>query len=263
MITDGPNNNIKDGTAAAEDSALNSDNIENTAKEDGALNLNPDNIPKTAKEDESFALTDDNATDSAADGTTEATLAPREARSESDAGNAYVPKNKYEAALLHVYRDKTLSEMLRITSLFTVLFSLYSYIFNIALLIGSAEYMAVIRIVLITAVPFVCVSIARKLIKAPRPYEELPFYEITPKKKKGCSFPSRHVFSIFVIATVLIPYNLLHSIILFAAGIGLAVCRVLLGIHYVRDTVAGALIGIISGFLGLFITGLLLTGIMH
>ena len=103
------------------------------------------------------------------------------------------------------------------------------------------------------AIPFVLVSVIRVIINAPRPYEVLRIFDNLPKNKKGRAFPSRHAFSIFVIATAALPIYPILSVILLLLGAGLCVARVLLGIHFVRDVLAGAAIGIVSAVLGIII----------
>lgn len=66
----------------------------------------------------------------------------------------------------------------------------------------------VIRIVAVTAVSFIGVSYFRKKFDAPRPYTVYNYEPIIKKEKEGNSFPSRHVFSAFVIATTFIYANL-------------------------------------------------------
>ena len=114
-------------------------------------------------------------------------------------------------------------------------------------------FQELIKLLAVTGAPFVLVSLMRRFINAPRPYELLEFYKRKPKGKAGKSFPSRHVFSVFIIATVLIPTDPLLSAALFAAGALLAFLRVALGIHFVRDVVAGALIGAATGGIGLLV----------
>ena len=162
----------------------------------------------------------------------------------------YVPKNKYENTLYRVYCDDGLSEILRISSLAIVAVTVYAFFAHILKLIEVSPLLAV-EILLITGVPFLAVSVMRKIINAPRPYELLEFYEKKPKDKKGSSFPSRHVFSVFVIATVIVPTNIALGIGLFVLGAALASIRVVLGVHFIRDVVAGALIGVVSGAVGL------------
>ena len=43
------------------------------------------------------------------------------------------------------------------------------------------------------------------------------------------------------------------SVILFLFGILLSVCRVLLGMHFIRDVLTGALVGILSGVIGILV----------
>ena len=113
--------------------------------------------------------------------------------------------------------------------------------------------MTALKIGVFALAPYILVSVMRKIIKAPRPYEIYDFYQAPPKNKVGQSFPSRHVFSAFVIAVLSYTASVWLSIALLVLGVCLAVSRVLLGIHFVRDVVAGALIGILSGIFGIII----------
>ncbi|MBQ7387174.1 MAG: phosphatase PAP2 family protein [Clostridia bacterium] len=103
------------------------------------------------------------------------------------------------------------------------------------------------------AVPFLVVSVLRVIINAPRPYEVLGIYENLPKNKRGRSFPSRHAFSVFAIAVTAFPTYPALAVTGIILGVGLCIARVLLGIHFVRDVLAGALIGIASAAFGLII----------
>ena len=155
-----------------------------------------------------------------------------------------------EKVLYRVYSSRRVGASLKIISHASVLLSALTF----ALLLVSSyirEPWLALRICVAAAVPFAVVTVLRRLIDAPRPYELYSFYENAPKKKQGSSFPSRHVFSSFIIATlsyILSPW-LMAAVAL--VGVALSVSRVLLGIHFVRDVVAGALIGITSGLIGL------------
>ena len=162
----------------------------------------------------------------------------------------YVPKNKYEKVLYSVYRDEGLAETLRVASYAIVAVTIYAFFVHCLNLLAESPLLLVEKLI-ITAVPFIALSVMRYVINAPRPYELLEFYEKKPKSRTGCSFPSRHVFSVFVIATVMIPQNIALGIGLLLLGAVLAALRVLLGVHFIRDVVAGALIGVISGVIGL------------
>lgn len=154
--------------------------------------------------------------------------------------------------LLRIYSSKKASISLKIISHASVV--LYVSCFAAILIYTYMEEpWDAGMLLLFSAIPFVIVTLVRKFINAPRPYELYPFYEAPPKKKSGQSFPSRHVFSAFIIATLAVSVSIPLAAALFAIGTALAIARVLLGMHFIRDTLAGALIGIISGILGIII----------
>lgn len=108
--------------------------------------------------------------------------------------------------------------------------------------------------VLVPGISFVLVSIFRYLYNAPRPYEMPGAKEpVIKKDAPGKSFPSRHIFSIFIIAVTLFWVWPIPGIIVGIAGTVLAVCRVMGGVHFPRDVIAGALIGIACGIIGYYV----------
>ena len=108
--------------------------------------------------------------------------------------------------------------------------------------------------VLVPGISFVLVSIFRNLYNAPRPYE-MPGAPkpVIKKDAPGKSFPSRHIFSIFIIAVTLFWVWPIPGIIVGIAGTVLAICRVMGGVHFPRDVIAGALIGIACGIIGYYV----------
>ena len=105
------------------------------------------------------------------------------------------------------------------------------------------------RSVLIPGVSFVFVSLFRKIASQPRPYEVYGFVPALDKDTKGKSFPSRHVFSIFIVAMTFFQVSIPMGVILIVMGIALAVIRVVGGVHFIKDVVAGAAIAILIGVL--------------
>lgn len=100
-------------------------------------------------------------------------------------------------------------------------------------------------LLLIPAFSFVLVSILRKRLNAKRPYQIYDYEPILTKKKDGESFPSRHVFSIFMIAMSVFVLNVIGGMIFLILGTILAISRVLGGVHFPRDVIAGAVMGIL------------------
>lgn len=128
-----------------------------------------------------------------------------------------------------------------------------SYVILLILLSTSKHYETLYHSILVPGVAFAVVSIFRHFYDAKRPYEEMDIVPLIPKDKMGKSFPSRHVFSIFMIGMTFLQVQLIPAVILFVLGVILAVLRVIGGVHYTRDVVAGAAIGVLSGFLGFYV----------
>ncbi len=112
-----------------------------------------------------------------------------------------------------------------------------------------------LRAALVPGISFVLVTVLRKVINAPRPYEVFDAAPVIPKDTRGNSFPSRHAFSIFVIAMTFCACCPLAwtGPVMMAAGVLLAVIRVVSGVHFPCDVVVGALLGMLAGFVGLWI----------
>lgn len=97
------------------------------------------------------------------------------------------------------------------------------------------------------ATGFLALSALRRALDRPRPYEVLDIHPLLDAHEKRGSFPSRHVFSSALIATALAP-----SQPLLAAGIGIltaliAWIRVVGGVHWPQDVIAGACLGVLWG----------------
>ena len=108
------------------------------------------------------------------------------------------------------------------------------------------------KVLFVPSVSFVLVSIFRKMINRPRPYEVFDVSPVIKKETKGQSFPSRHVFSATIIALTF----LLHSpffvlgVLFLILSLLLAVVRVASGVHYISDVVAGIVVAVVAAVLG-------------
>lgn len=110
-----------------------------------------------------------------------------------------------------------------------------------------------LRAVLVPGVSFCAVSLFRRLYNAPRPYVVFDTPSVIKKETLGKSFPSRHIFSVFVIAATIFRFYPAVGIVTGAAGIIMAFARVVGGVHFPKDVIAGAAIGIISAIVGFMI----------
>ena len=109
------------------------------------------------------------------------------------------------------------------------------------------------RALLVPAVSFVLVSLFRRCLNAPRPYQVLDIQPLIHKDTRGKSFPSRHVFSVFMIDMVWWYLCPPVGAVFFLAGVVLAAVRVLGGVHFPRDVIAGALFAGAAGWAGFWL----------
>lgn len=107
-----------------------------------------------------------------------------------------------------------------------------------------------LRGILVPAVGFLLVTVLRAAINAPRPYERLGIPAITPKETKGKSFPSRHAACGAVIAVTAVFTAPPLGWVLLAVSLLIAVSRVLAGVHFVKDVLAGWCLGALVGVIG-------------
>ena len=130
----------------------------------------------------------------------------------------------------------------------TVLLYLGLLIYSV-FLIPSQGGTLLYRSILIPGVSFIFISQFRKKLSAPRPYEVYGFTPALDKDTVGRSFPSRHVFSIFMVACTYFQFSIPIGIIILIMGLGLAVIRVVGGVHFIKDVVAGAIMAILIGII--------------
>ena len=159
---------------------------------------------------------------------------------------------RMEKILRRIYSAERVSLSLKIISHASSLICAAAYIAMLVFAFIKAPIFAV-KLAVAGGVPFVTVTVIGRIINAPRPYELYDFYGKKPKEKAGQSFPSRHVFSAFTVAGLAYTFSVWLTVALSVIGVCIAVSRVLLGMHFIRDVMAGALIGILSGILGIII----------
>lgn len=116
--------------------------------------------------------------------------------------------------------------------------------------LGVGRDSRLLMALLVPAVSFLAVSLFRYLYNAPRPYELLDIRPLIHKDKRGKSFPSRHVFSVFIIAMTFLWLMPVIGGGFLVIGVLLAGCRVVGGVHFPRDVIAGALLGVLAGVIG-------------
>lgn len=108
-----------------------------------------------------------------------------------------------------------------------------------------------LRSILVPTAGFLICTVLRRWINAPRPYEALNIPSITHKDTIGQSFPSRHAACGAVIAVTALWSLPGLGWMLLAVSLLIPVSRVLAGVHFIRDVLAGWLLGAAVGFIGM------------
>lgn len=150
-------------------------------------------------------------------------------------------------------RHSTAFSLLLITNRLLTACGFFLYPLLLLFLLLKREIPMLICFIVIPAFCFLAVTVFRKVVNKKRPYEKLPIQSLIKKDKKGQSFPSRHVFSIFLIATLWFYFWKPIGIFLLIAGIFLAIVRVIGGVHFISDVCAGAFLGIIAGWISNYV----------
>ena len=132
---------------------------------------------------------------------------------------------------------------------------LYFYVLW-AVYLKATKTWIVLAYLLVPAIGFIVLSVIRKRMNWPRPYELGTFPPLLNREGKGRSMPSRHVFSAAIISTVAWGVHPLLSVLGLSLALLLAGVRVLAGVHFVRDVVVGFLSAILWGFFWFYPLGL-------
>lgn len=105
----------------------------------------------------------------------------------------------------------------------------------------------VLMYVFVPASGFVILSLLRKKINAPRPYEIWEIVLLLDRDSPGQSMPSRHVFSASIISMACLHASLSVGVILLVFSALLGLVRVLGGVHFPKDVVVGYICGLMWG----------------
>ena len=108
------------------------------------------------------------------------------------------------------------------------------------------------RIFLVTIISvvlsrFVITEIIRFIYCRPRPFMIYTLNQLV--EDANCSFPSGHAAFFFALAMAIYFYNKKWGWAFFVATILISLSRVVAGVHYPTDIVAGAVMGVISSYL--------------
>lgn len=146
--------------------------------------------------------------------------------------------SQYEKLTAPIRRLKYGKDLLKWTNRLCSLVIFLSYPLHLLLRLKAKDD-RLVWYVAIPAVAFLLVTILRKMLNIERPYEKLTIEPLIHKQTKGKSFPSRHVFSATMIALTVVTVYPVWGVSLVGVSLLLALCRVLAGVHYPIDVLAG------------------------
>lgn len=101
----------------------------------------------------------------------------------------------------------------------------------------------------IPASGFVILSLLRKKINAPRPYDVWEIVPLLDRDSPGQSMPSRHVFSATIISMACLHTSLTMGMICLILSAFLGLVRVLGGVHFPKDVVVGYMCALVWGMI--------------
>lgn len=120
----------------------------------------------------------------------------------------------------------------------------FAYFYFCALFAPQFGTTTVLALTLIPALfsRFVIVPIIRALYNRLRPYEK---FEVNPLfRVHEPSFPSGHAAFFCSLAVTLVPFSATWGAFMLAVSVFAVVFRVVAGVHYPSDVIAGALVGV-------------------
>lgn len=163
-------------------------------------------------------------------------------------------KEKHFIYITNFFRKSKLrTSLVKICSKFLPLLVVIIYALSIFYLAVKRDQ-RIILFILVPAIDFIFISLFRNYKNKPRPYD---IYNFIPLVKfepgKGKSFPSRHTASAFIIAMACFYLNTYLGFFTFIIAFLIGSSRIISGVHFPKDVIAGMLISILFGYVCFFI----------
>lgn len=158
----------------------------------------------------------------------------------------------YKSIVGFFKRNKLCNTVLKLCYNFLPLIMFVSYGILIVFMFFS-DIKIFARITLSPLTVFAIVTFFRKIFNRPRPYEKFATPSVFGKNKKGESMPSRHTACAFIIAMAFMYVSIPLGIAYLIISAFIMISRVLAGVHFISDVIAGMAISLLYGYFSFFI----------
>lgn len=158
----------------------------------------------------------------------------------------------YKSIVGFFKRNKPCNTVLKLCYNFLPLIMFVSYGILIVFMFFS-DIKIFARITLSPLTEFAIVTFFRKIFNRPRPYEKFATTSVFGKNKKGESMPSRHTACAFIIAMAFMYVSIPLGIAYLIISTLIMISRVLAGVHFISDVIAGMAISLLYGYFSFFI----------
>ena len=125
------------------------------------------------------------------------------------------------------------------------------FVLFLFLVVNLKKYWKMILEAFIAAVftRFILTEAIRWLWFRPRPFVSLNFIPLINKSAAEASFPSGHASFYFALSTIVYYYNKKAGVLFYIATFLIVISRIFVGIHWPLDILAGAVIGVLMGWI--------------
>lgn len=156
----------------------------------------------------------------------------------------------YQNTTKAIRKNRWLYRVVVILSQMLPWFFVFAYLVTLLVLLATWN-LKWIFFLIVPAVSVLATTLLRNQLNFPRPFQ---VYSYTPlvEHKTGKSFPSRHTTCAFAIGIGCLYLNIGYGVFMMILAVAVAVARVLCGVHFIRDVLAGAGISMLFSFLGYF-----------
>ena len=124
------------------------------------------------------------------------------------------------------------------------------FVLLVFLIINFKKYWKMVLEAIIAALftRFILTAIIWSLWFKPRPFVDLNFIPFIDQSAKQSSFPSGHASFYFALSTIVYYYHKKAGIFFYISSFFIVLARVFVGVHWPSDILAGAILGIIMGW---------------